>query len=221
DEENLIFVSGEDWNQGIIGLIASRLSSRFGLPAVAVSRERTEVRGSVRGVAGMSVIEALEECSDYLTRFGGHEMAGGFAASSSDLTELKACLKNWAKDQDLEQGEEKKENYLDARLDPVQANRKLYDELEGLSPFGRGNPRPKFWMEGLKIVSARRVGNSKNHLKMKLAGENEVLDCIGFGMGDDLPALQEEGRVNPVFTLDLNEWRGEEKVQLKLEDFLS
>ncbi len=221
DEENLIFVSGEDWNQGIIGLIASRLSSRFGLPAVAVSRERTEVRGSVRGVAGMSVIEALEECSDYLTRFGGHEMAGGFAASSSDLTELKACLKSWAKDQDLEQGEEKKENYLDARLDPVQANRKLYDELEGLSPFGRGNPRPKFWMEGLKIVSARRVGNSKNHLKMKLAGENEVLDCIGFGMGDDLPALQEEGRVNPVFTLDLNEWRGEEKVQLKLEDFLS
>lgn len=221
EKENLVFVSGEGWNPGIIGLIASRLSNHYGLPAVAVSRERTRVRGSARGVDGVSVVEALEECSDCLTRFGGHEMAGGFAASSSDLAELRSCLESWAARQKLERGKATRESFLDARLDPVQVTRGLYDELKRLSPFGRGNPRPKFWMEGLKIVSARRVGNSKSHLKMKLAGEDEVLDCIGFGMGEDLPVLKEEDTVSPVFTLDLNEWRGQEKIQLKLEDFLS
>ncbi|MFP4201853.1 MAG: single-stranded-DNA-specific exonuclease RecJ [Candidatus Acetothermia bacterium] len=220
-DEDLVFVVGDEWNQGIIGLIASRLASRFGLPAVAVRRERTRCRGSARGVEGVSVVKGLESCSDYLIRFGGHEMAGGFTASSSNLSELRECLEEWAAGQEPESSEDQGENYLDARLDPVQVNRNLYEELNGLAPFGKGNPRPKFWMKGLKMVSARRVGNSKNHLKVKLAGRGVGLDGIGFGMGEDLSVLKSQETVSPVFTLDLNEWRGREKVQLKLKDFLS
>ncbi len=221
EEKNLVFVSGENWNQGIIGLVASRLSSSFGLPAVAVSRERTRIRGSARGVDGVNIVEGLENCSEHMIRFGGHEMAGGFSASSSVTSRLRECLENWAGDQSFQGGEEVREKKLDARLDPVQITRNLYDELEGLEPFGKGNPKPKFWIKDLKIVSARRVGNSKRHLKMKLAGNDEVLDGIGFGMGENLPALKKERQVNPVFTLDLNDWRGQKKIQLKLKDFLS
>ena len=221
EEKNLVFVSGENWNQGIIGLVASRLSSSFGLPAVAVSREKTRIRGSARGVDGVNIVEGFENCSEHMIRFGGHEMAGGFSASSSVTSRLRECLENWASNQSFQGGEEAREKLLDARLDPVQVTRNLYDELEGLEPFGKGNPKPKFWMKDLKIVSARRVGNSKRHLKMKLAGNDEVLDGIGFGMGENLPALKKERQVNPVFTLDLNDWRGQKKIQLKLKDFLS
>ncbi|MFB6215284.1 MAG: hypothetical protein ABEI54_05365, partial [Candidatus Bipolaricaulia bacterium] len=109
---------------------------------------------------------------------------------------------------------------LEGKLDPVQINMNLYREIQTLAPFGIGNPEPYFWMERLKIVSARRVGNSKNHLKLKLAGGDEILDCIGFGMGEDLPRLKDREDLNPVFRLELNQWRGREQIQLKLEDFV-
>ncbi|MEF8798670.1 MAG: single-stranded-DNA-specific exonuclease RecJ [Candidatus Bipolaricaulota bacterium] len=220
EAEGLVFVVGEEWNPGIIGLIASRLSERFNLPAVVLSKERTKCRGSVRGVEGLSIVEGLSRCSNHLVKFGGHKMAGGFTASSSEIIPLKNCLKEWASSR-LDNYEEVEKNVLEARLNPVQVDKNLYREVENLSPFGKGNPRPKFWMEGLNMVGARRVGNSKKHLKMKLADNDEVLDCIGFGMGESLPLLKERGKINPVFTLDLNDWGGSEKIQLKLEDFVS
>ena len=220
EEEGLVFVVGDGWNPGILGLISSRLVNRFNIPAVTVSRERTKCRGSVRGVRGLSIHEGLERCSGYLTKFGGHKMAGGFTAVSSELEGLKTCLKDWARKErkSVEGGEE---IYVEGRLEPFEANLDLYREIEKLAPFGKGNPRPTYWMEGLRIVSARRVGDSKNHLKVKLADGDDVLDCIGFGMGEDLPLLKSQDRLNPVFTLELNDWGGRENVQLKLEDFVS
>lgn len=219
EDEGLIFVVGDGWNPGILGLVSSRLSGKFNLPAVTVSKSTPRCRGSIRGIDGLSVYDGLNHCSSYLTRFGGHEMAGGFTTDSSDLDSLRRCLKEWASSR-LDSYEEMEENALEDKLDPVQINMDLYREIQTLAPFGMGNPEPYFWMERLKIVSARRVGNSKNHLKLKLAGDDEILDCIGFGMGENLPLLKEQERLNPVFNLELNQWRGREKIQLKLEDFV-
>ncbi|MCF7876534.1 single-stranded-DNA-specific exonuclease RecJ [Candidatus Bipolaricaulota bacterium] len=219
ESEGLVFVVGDEWNPGILGLVSSRLSGKFNLPAVTVSRSAPRCRGSVRGIAGLSVYQGLNHCSRYLTRFGGHEMAGGFTADSSDLDSLRCCLKEWASSQ-LDSYEKVEENSLVDKLDPVQANMNLYREIQSLAPFGMGNPEPYFWMDRLKIISARRVGNSKNHLKLKLAGGDEILDCIGFGMGENLPLLKDQESLNPVFRLELNDWRGREKIQLKLKDFV-
>lgn len=219
ESEGLVFVVGDGWNPGILGLVSSRLSGKFNLPAVTVSRSTPRCRGSIRGIDGLSVYQGLNHCSRYLSRFGGHEMAGGFTADISDLDSLRRCLKDWASS-GLDSYEKAEENSLEARLDPVQVNRNLYREIQTLAPFGIGNPEPYFWMERLEIVSARRVGNSKNHLKLKLAGGDEILDCIGFGMGEDLPLLKEQEVLNPVFRLELNHWKGRKKMQLKLKDFV-
>jgi len=219
ETDGLVFVVGDEWNPGILGLVSSRLSGKFNLPAVTISRNTPTCRGSMRGIEGMSVYEGLSRCSDYLTKFGGHEMAGGFAVDSSNLAPLRNCLQDWASSE-LESYEAVEENPLEDKLDPAQVNLNLYREIQKLAPFGMGNPKPYFWMDQLDIVSARRVGSSKNHLKLKLAGGDEILDCIGFGMGEDLPRLKEQSRVNPVFTLELNDWGGRESVQLKLEDFV-
>jgi len=219
ESEGLVFVVGDNWNPGILGLVSSRLTGEFNLPAVTVSRSTPKCRGSMRGIEGLSVYQGLSQCSKYLTKFGGHEMAGGFTADDSDLDSLRDCLKDWASS-NLHSYEKLEENHLEARLDPVQINMNTYREVQTLAPFGVGNPEPYFWMERLDIVSARRVGSSKNHLKLKLAGGDEILDCIGFGMGEDLPLLKEREKLNPVFTLELNDWRGREQIQLKLKDFV-
>jgi len=219
ENEGLVFVVGDNWNPGILGLVSSRLTGEFNLPAVTVSRSTPKCRGSMRGIEGLSVYQGLSQCSKYLTKFGGHEMAGGFTADDSDLDSLRDCLKDWASS-NLHSYEKLEENHLEARLDPVQINMNTYREIQTLAPFGVGNPEPYFWLERLNIVSARRVGSSKNHLKLKLAGGDEILDCIGFGMGEDLPLLKEREKLNPVFTLELNDWRGRERIQLKLKDFV-
>ncbi|MFB6290606.1 MAG: single-stranded-DNA-specific exonuclease RecJ [Candidatus Bipolaricaulia bacterium] len=219
EKEGLVFVVGEDWNPGILGLVSSRLSRKFNLPAVTVSKSTPNCRGSVRGVGGLNVYQGLSHCSSHLTKFGGHKMAGGFTVDSSSLDSLRRCLKNWATSR-IDTYEKMEKKTLEAELDPIQVNKDLYREIRTLAPFGIGNPEPYFWMERLKIVSARRVGSSKNHLKLKLAGDDEILGCIGFGMGEHLPLLKEQEKVNPVFTLELNDWGGREKIQLKLKDFV-
>ena len=219
ESESLVFVVGDEWNPGLLGLVSSRLSGKFNLPAITVSKSTPRCRGSVRGVEGLSVYEGLDSCSRYLSRFGGHEMAGGFTVNGSDLDSLRSCLKDWASSE-LNTSKEVEGNTLESKLDPVQVNRKLYGEIQNLAPFGVGNPEPDFWMEQLEVISARRVGSSKNHLKIKLSAGDKVLDCIGFGMGERLSRLKEEKKVNPVFTLDLNEWGGRKRVQLKLKDFV-
>lgn len=219
EAEGLVFVVGEGWNPGILGLVSSRLSSKFNLPAVTVSKNTPRCRGSVRGIDGLNVYQGLNHCSRFLTKFGGHEMAGGFAADVSELDSLESCLKDWASSR-LDSYDVVDESTLEGKLDPVQVNMNLYREIKTLSPYGVGNPEPHFWMESLEIVSARRVGNSKNHLKLKLSDGDEILDCIGFGMGESLPALKDQEILNPVFTLELNDWRGREQIQLKLEDFV-
>ena len=220
EDEGIVFVVGEDWNPGILGLISSRLSRRYNLPAVTVSESRPKSRGSARGNGGLNIYEGLKSCSRYLTKFGGHSMAGGFSVDSSDLDGFRSCLKNWAEGE-MENYSRAEEKYLDARLEPSQTDLGLYRELQGLAPFGQGNPKPVFWMRDLEVVSARRVGSSKNHLKLKLGDGEEILDSIGFGMGEELPLLKDQGAVSPVFSLDLNDWGGRERVQLKLKDFLS
>ena len=219
ERDGLVFVVGDEWNPGILGLVSSRLSGKFNLPAATVSKSTPKCRGSVRGIDGLSIYEGLKHCSRYLTKFGGHEMAGGFTTDSSDLNSLRECLQNWASTQ-LDSYEDRDQSSLAAKLNPVQVNMDLYREIQTLAPFGVGNPEPYFWMERLKIVSARRVGSSKSHLKLKLSGGDEILDCIGFGMGEDLPRLKERERVNPVFMLELNDWGGRERIQLKLKDFV-
>ncbi len=220
EEEGIVFVAGEDWNPGILGLISSQLSSKYNLPAVTVSKSRPKSRGSARGTGGLSIYEGLKECSRHLSKFGGHEMAGGFSVDSFRLEPLRECLKSWASSK-LEEYDKTEEKSVDSRLDSTQVSLDLFRELQTLAPFGKGNPKPKFWMDGLEVVSARRVGSSKNHLKMKLGDGEEIMDSIGFGMGEELALIKDQDKVRPVFTLDLNDWGGRESVQLKLEDFLS
>ncbi len=220
EREGVVFAVGQNWNPGVIGLVSSRLSNKYGLPAITVSRGERRSRGSARSVSGLSIVEGFRHCDDHLEKYGGHSMAGGFTVPSREIDDLHRCLNDWAI-RETETSQVEKLDHLEGELSPGEASMGLAEELGRLRPFGEGNPEPRFFMKGLNAVSVRRVGKSKKHLKVKLAGKDEIFDGIGFGMGESTSQVDFSQPVNPVFTLEVNVWNGERNVQLNLKDFVA
>lgn len=220
EDGGVIFVAQEGWNPGVIGLVSSHLSNKYGRPAVAVNKEKRKCRGSARSVEGLSIVDGFRQCAEHLDRFGGHTMAGGFTTHTNDLQKLESCLNSWVLSE-LDDERNAEVRYVEGELKPGDVSMSFLEELELLRPFGEGNPEPRFVMKNLNPVSVRRVGKSKKHLKLKLAGRNEMFDCIGFGLGEGLSKLGLDGPVNPIFTLEVNVWNGERRIQLKLKDFVA
>ncbi|MFP3952734.1 MAG: single-stranded-DNA-specific exonuclease RecJ [Candidatus Acetothermia bacterium] len=220
DREGVIFVIGHEWNPGVIGLVSSRLSNKYDMPAITISEGGRRSRGSARSVSGLSIVEGFNSCADHLEKYGGHSMAGGFTVPTEEIDDLQACLNDWALSE-MENRHVKQLDYVEGELSPGQASMSLAEELDALQPFGEGNPEPRFFMRGLNAVSVRRVGKSNKHLKIKLAGKDEIFDGIGFGLGESISEVNFSNPVNPVFTLEVNVWNGERNVQLNLKDFVT
>lgn len=220
EESSAIIVKGVEWNPGIIGLIASKVADKYQIPAVAISVSGNKCRGSVRSGGKGDIEEGLDHCSDHLTSFGGHSNAGGFLMEEKDFEDFESCFQEWAKKNGTrESGERKKK--IDAELEGGKISKSLYREISKLGPFGVANPQPVFLLNGAEIQSARLVGKTENHLKLKVEKGGEKFGCIGFGMGEEaLKKLKNQRRVNPVFKLELNNWRGNENLQLHLKDFV-
>lgn len=216
----VVFVVGSNWNLGVIGLVSSKLSSEYELPAVTVSKMGGKCRGSMRSVEGLSVVEGFNRCSEHLIQFGGHSMAGGFTAYARELDSLRDCLNKWSQEKSVAR-DQKNVNYFEAELRPELASMNLVEELESLKPFGEGNPAPTFYMRNLDVIDVRQVGKLQKHLKLTLASRDEIFSCIGFGLGDSVSDIQAAEAVNPIFNLEENVWNGERNLQLNLEDFVA
>jgi len=109
---------------------------------------------------------------------------------------------------------------IDAVLEADEINLELYQELQGLAPFGVGNPEPRFLLPGAQLIAAHAVGGDKRHLKLQLAAGERRLEAIGFNMAELLPQVADSPRLNPVFKLSRNDWGGRSRIELELEDLL-
>lgn len=211
-----IVVGAEGWHMGVIGIVASRLVERYHRPAVVVAFDQQgQGKGSVRGIAGFDVCQALAECRPYLVAFGGHPMAAGltlrqeaFSAFNQKFVEVAdGFIDAKMKVPTLE---------VDADVPLSHIQLPLIRELEQLQPFGMGNPEPTFLSKGLSVLEKRVVGD--DHLKLVVRQDRSVpLDSIGFRMGGLANAL-EAGRVDAVFSPELNHWKGYHRIQLRLCD---
>ncbi|MFW6013190.1 MAG: single-stranded-DNA-specific exonuclease RecJ, partial [Candidatus Bipolaricaulota bacterium] len=221
-EEGVVFIKDEEWNPGIIGLTASKLANQYSLPACVLTRDGPRYKGSVRSVQGLNIIKGLTRCSDYLTRFGGHEMAGGFQLEPHQVGQFRECIGQWSsqilKDREKSEPQAAKKQ-IDAIINPHEIEERLLDEVNQLRPFGPGNPPPIFLLEEAPVSNLRKVGKRKNHLKMDLELETETFDCIGFNMAGALEQIKERERYNLVFQLEEDSWN-DTCLQLKLEDLV-
>jgi single-stranded-DNA-specific exonuclease len=211
----LLFASSPDFLEGVVGLAAGRLCEEFYRPAVVVSIGDTTSRGSARSIPEFHITDALDQCQDLLVRHGGHAAAAGFTIRNENLAALSQKLTSMANEV-LADKVLRPTLLIDAQVGLGELNRRLYDSLTKLEPFGYANPSPIFLTSRLRVIDSRPVGAKRSHLKLYLSDGRTRMNAIAFGQAhwlSDLPTY-----VDVAHHLELNEWNGREQLQLNVCD---
>lgn len=217
--KKLIFIAHESYNQGIIGLVAGKLAEEYYRPAIVVSVGGEFSKASARSISGFNIIDAIRTCSELLVDAGGHPMAAGFTVETKNLITLQKKLEDFVeKELDNELLTRLLKIDMEIPLDRVQES--LWKRIQEFAPFGMGNPEPVFATRGVTVSDARIIGATKKHLKLKIRTDasRTELDAIAFNMADVYGKLKPDQPIDIAYTIDINEWNGSRKLQLKLKD---
>lgn len=209
----IIVVSGENWHQGVIGIVASRLVSKYGKPAIVISTDGETGKGSCRSIEGFSIYDALSSVGDMLTHFGGHTLAAGFGIDKNRIDEFRLKLGEYAYKTSMPYPELK----IDLQINPSFISNELLDVLSMFEPFGANNPQPCFLMKNVVLKSVRPVGEGK-HLRLTFEKDAKEINAVMFSQ--TLQDFQYEAGdvVNIAFRVDKNEFRGEIKPSVRIAD---
>ncbi|NLE76777.1 MAG: single-stranded-DNA-specific exonuclease RecJ, partial [Chloroflexi bacterium] len=212
----LLMVANDSFHPGIVGLVASKLTETFYRPSVVVEMGDPYSKGSARSIPEFHITDALDRCADLLVHHGGHAAAAGFTVSREKLPELEERLLALAEEalgqQDLAPSLE-----VDAEIPIAEASWSTVELIGALQPFGEENPTPRFLSRDVDLRDARPVGRDSRHLRVWLSHGQEVHQGIAFNLAHRATELA--AKIDVVYHLEVNEWNGESRVQLNLQDF--
>ena len=225
-ENRVLVVVSAGWHHGVIGIVASRLVERYGVPVfIGTYEDEAEndkshenkplmIRGSARSIDEFNVFDALNYCSDLLGKYGGHRAAGGFSFVAENLEAVKARLSEFAH-QCLAVEHLKPLVKIDAWASFSQIDFELYQQLEGLQPWGIGNSPPVFWTPNVRIVEQRAIGKTKDHLKLTLqeADSDIQIKALAWRWGEYCPLPE---YLDVAYKLQENHWQGNTSIELEL-----
>ncbi len=211
----LLFAVSPEFNHGVVGLAASRLTETYYRPAIVGHFGEETTRCSCRSIPEFHITKALDECADLLVRHGGHAAAAGFTVRNENLSALVDRLRSIAK-RELDGCDLRASMSADVEVPLSQLTFSLIEQLERLQPTGYGNPEPVFISRKVKVQGARAVGADGKHLKLSLTDGRFTFDAIGFRLGDLLPNLPP--MVDVLYTFEVNEYNGRKSLQLNLKD---
>lgn len=218
EEKNSAIILGDNrWHHGVIGIVASKITDMYFKPTLLLCFEDGIGKGSGRSIPGFDLHLALGKCSDNLEKYGGHAMAVGLAVKEDKFKAFKTEFEEIAKNSNLE--EIQPIIKIDGQVSSEDMNIEFVEELKKLEPFGEGNKTPIFVYKGLKINSIRALSEGK-HLKLTLKDEGNIIDAIGFNMGELVNEHLIGDKVDVVGTLELNEFNGNTTIQINLKDIM-
>lgn len=214
-EARVLVLVRENWHHGVIGIVASRLVERYGVPTFIGTYEEednSKIRGSARGIEEFHVFDALEFCQDLLGKFGGHKAAGGFSLPAKNLVAFERRLSEFAC-QCLKPEYLKPLVKIDAKAQLKQLSLQLYQQIDSLQPWGIGNDFPVFWTSNVRIKEQQIVG--KNHLKLTIAEDNSEAEfkAIAWRWGEYFPL---PNRLDLAYKLRENHWNGNANLELEI-----
>jgi single-stranded-DNA-specific exonuclease len=216
----LIFAGHPDFREGIVGLVAGRLTEEFYRPSVVLHQGEQESRASCRSIPGFHITDALDQCADLLVRHGGHAQAAGFTVRNEHLGVLRERL--WAIAREQLDGQELRPMLqIDRWLEPHEMTLTLAEELNLLEPTGQENAQPLFASANLRVCDVQTVGKDGQHLRVTLRDEATglIFGAIGFRMGGNGAFRPAPGaKIDAAYRLEVNTWRDETRLQLRLED---
>lgn len=219
----IIFAADPSYNMGIVGLAASRITERLNRPAIVGAITDDEIRASCRSISEFSIIDSLDECADLFVKHGGHHMAAGFTIKTKNWEELQERLTAIASEQ-LEGRDIRPIKNVEGELDLAYCTMNTANEILALEPYGVGNPEPLFILKDAVVNNVQLIGKDATHLRMEVAnGRSEKtkssVNAIAFRQAHRAPAIGD--RIDLLFALDVNEFRGVRSVQLRVTDFRS
>jgi single-stranded-DNA-specific exonuclease len=216
-DEHALVLAGEGWHLGVIGIVASRLVELYHRPVILIGLDGAEGRGSGRSIAGFNLFEAVEQCGEYLVKFGGHEFAAGLSILRERIPDFKAAFLKLAKER-LRPEDLQPVLRVESMVELNGVTLDLVRELDKLAPCGPSNPTPVLGCRALSLIGFRSVGENGKHLKIKVKSANVIREGIGFNLGFLHPELASTQEVDLAFSLEENVWNGASTVQLNLKD---
>ena len=214
-DKKCIVLAEENWHHGVIGIVASKITEIYYKPSILICIEGDKGKGSGRSVPGFDLYTALTKCSDYIEKFGGHSMAIGITIKKENFEKLKEAIEKYAQESNISDimpiiNIDKEINLKNINIEEVKS-------LELLEPFGEANKMPLFLLRNLKIDSIRALSGGK-HLKLTLKQDNNIVDAIGFNMGDLSKEYLLGDKVDVVGTIEINSFGNKENIQINLKD---
>lgn len=209
----VIVVSGEDWHQGVIGIVASRVAERYGKPCIVISENDDVSRGSGRSIEGFSLYDALSYCSDTLVQYGGHVLAAGLSIDKGRISEFRDKINEYAEKSEPTVGV----LHIDCKLNPAGIDVDMVSSLQILEPYGAENPQPLFGLYGMSVAGIQSVGNGK-HARITLKKNGVSLSAIMFSVAPEgLPYVTGD-KVDVAVKLSENEYQGKTQVSVQVKD---
>ena len=221
-KDPILILQGANWHEGVIGIIAARLKEKFNKPIIIISINNKIGKASARSIIGFDIGSAIISATQekILIKGGGHKMAAGFSIDIANIEKFKDFMFRKFKNinEDLTQ---QRPLLVDSKIAPSAINLDFYEKVNILSPFGSGNPEPKFIVENLRPVNSKIVGD--NHIKSVLVGsEGTNIKTIAFNAANSEVGAYLLKKNNNTFNiagkLSLNEWRGQKNVEFIIDD---
>jgi len=209
-------VYNADWHKGVIGIVASRLTEKYYRPTIVMTLSNGYAAGSARSVPGFDLYEALLECTDLLEQFGGHKYAAGLTMKTENIPafqqKFEEVVSRTIPDELLIQTIN-----IDAELDLGKINSKFYRILKQFEPFGPQNMAPIFVSRNVYTYGSVSALGAK-HLKMSVHQDSKTFyNCIGFGLGDYLPLINNGMPFDICYTIEENTWMDKTSLQLNIK----
>lgn len=210
--DRMIIAVGEEWNPGVIGIVASRLVERFQCPTILLAKDGEAYVGSGRSIKGVHLFQALDSMSDLFLRYGGHSMAAGLSIAPQGIAmfrqRMQAYLENlpetlWIPVQEY-----------DLSLSLNEVNDGLLRDIERLQPTGMGNPSPVYLLQDVQACQARTLGAQSQHLRMLLKQNSDQMEGVAFRMGERLS--EAEGELDILAQPEWNNWMGNSTIRLMI-----
>jgi len=221
----VLVLDADDWHHGVIGIVSSRITEKFSRPSILVSFKQTEQecelngevgKGSGRSIKGLNLVDALVYCSEYLVKYGGHELAAGLSVERSKLKDFRDKINEYAREN------LKKEDMIptveaDSVISFSDISLSFAEQLQILEPYGVGNPTPMFVLRDVYVSEISPVSDGK-HTKLVLTDGNTYVSAMYFTTSPKEAGVFAGDKIDVLFNVDVNEWLGRRSVQLIIKD---
>ena len=210
--DRVIVVDGEGWHNGVLGIVASRITERYGCPSIVISRNGDAASGSGRSIEGFSLYDAINAASDTLSKFGGHELAAGISLSSDKIPAFREKINEYASGCDFVPPVLK----LDCKLNPSGLTVELAEALKELEPFGQGNPSPLFGVYGVELVRINPIGGGK-HLRLIFSKGDNSFQALLFGVTAEQFCFECGDLLDLAVTVSSDIYNGETRLSVQVK----